>query len=63
MASLIITTLAYPFLAWYFHRKLDDFMEPGMLRKLSVFLAASIVCWVLGSAIDWAFPAQAIHLV
>ena len=62
MESLVISTLAYPFIAWWLHRKLEDVLPPGGTRKLIVFLGASIACWAIGSAIDWAFPGQAIQL-
>lgn len=62
MYSIIISTLAYPFIAWWMHRRLDDYLEPGALRKLIVFLSASMACWVISVGIDAAFPSQAIHL-
>ena len=63
MYSLILSTIAYPFVAWWLHRRLEDWLEPGLLRRLLVFLLASIACWALSSVIDWAFPGQAIHLM
>lgn len=63
MAALILSALAYPLFAWWLHRRLDEWLEPGATRRLLVFLLASIACWMLGSAIDWVFPQQAIHLL
>jgi hypothetical protein len=63
MPSLIVSLLAYAGAAWYLHRRLEDVLEAGMLRKLLVFLLASIVSWGVGAAIDWAFPSQALHLI
>ena len=63
MYSLLISTLAYPLVAWWLHRRLEDVLEPGAARRLLVFTVASVVCWGIGSGIDWAFPGQAIHLL
>ena len=63
MYSIIASLLAYAVAAAYLHVRLDEYLEPGPLRKLLVFLLASIVSWAVGAAIDWMFPAQAIHLL
>ena len=63
MYSIIASLIAYGVAAWYLHIRLDDYLEPGLLRKLLVFLLASIVSWAVGAAIDALFPAQAIHLL
>lgn len=63
MYSLIISTIAYPFVAWWMHRRLEDTLEAGAARKLLVVIAASVVCWAIGAGIDWAFPGQAMHLL
>ncbi|OIQ87373.1 hypothetical protein GALL_307510 [mine drainage metagenome] len=63
MYSLIVSLIAYALAAWYLHIRLDEYLEPGLLRKVLVFLLASIVSWAVGAAIDRVFPAQAIHLL
>ena len=63
MYSLIASMIAYALAAWYLHLRLEDYLEPGPLRKLLVFLLASIVSWAVGAAIDRVFPGQAIHLL
>ena len=63
MYSLIISTLAYPILAWWLHRKLEDVFDPGLTRKLLVFVIASVGCWAIGTGIDWLFPGQALSLL
>ncbi len=63
MYSILASLIAYALAAWYLHLRLDEYLEPGPLRKLLVFLLASVVSWAVGAAIDWAFPAQAIHLL
>ncbi len=63
MYSLLLSTLAYPIIAWWLHRRLEEWLEPGMVRRMLVFLLASIACWGLASVIDWAFPGQALHLL
>jgi hypothetical protein len=55
--------IAYALAAWYLHLRLEDYLEPGPLRKLLVFLLASIASWAVGAAIDRVFPGQAIHLL
>ncbi len=63
MYALLLSTLAYPFIAWWLHRRLEEWLEPSMVRRMLVFLLASIACWMLSSAIDWLFPGQVIHLL
>ncbi len=63
MYAIVISTLAYPLVAWWLHRRLEDLLEPGPTRRLLVFTLASVACWMISSGIDWAFPGQAIHLL
>ncbi len=63
MYSLIISTLAYPIVAWWMHRRLADVLEPGGSRKIMVVVAASGVCWAVGAGLDGAFPGQVLHLL
>jgi hypothetical protein len=62
MCSILISLLAYFIASWYFSGWISQYLEPSLAKKMVVFLMASIVSWIIGASIDWAFPAQAIHL-
>ena len=62
MYSIIISFVMYFVSAHYINKLIDDYLPPGSARKLVVFLIASIISWLVGAVIDWAFPAQAISL-
>jgi hypothetical protein len=46
MWSFIISTLAYPFIAYYLKKWLDDYF--GIQAGFLVMVVASIICFVIG---------------
>ena len=54
MWNLIISTIVFFIAAWYLHRFLEAQGIPsGMMRKLMVFVLASLVSWGAGEMVDW----------
>lgn len=62
MFSIIASLIVYIISSYYITRSLDDYLPPGSARKMTVFLIASFISWLVGAGIDWAFPLQAIKL-
>lgn len=61
MYSMIISLITYVISYYYIGKFMDDYLDRSS-KRLVVFILASFISWLVGSAIDWAFPSQAISL-
>lgn len=62
MYSILISFVVYVIASWYISKLISEFFEPGFTKKLVVFILASVISYMTGIFIDWAFPSQAISL-
>lgn len=62
MWSISISLVVYLIASYYLSNYLEEFLDKGMVKNLTVFILASIISWAAGALIDWAFPSQVIHL-
>ena len=60
MFSIIISFIVYIISSYYITRFLNDYLPPSFTKKMTVFLIASLISWLVGSGIDLALPLQAI---
>lgn len=62
MWSISISVVVYMIVAYYASKFLEDFLDSGLVKNLSVFCIAYLASWASSALIDYIFPSQVIHL-
>ena len=64
MWSLAISAVVYFVASWYCGRFVKEHWDlEGLAKKMVCFVAAFAFSWLVGAAVDWVFPAQAVDPV
>lgn len=63
MYSIIISMIVYVISSYYVSQLLYEYLPRGTTRSLAIFLISMLISWLVGTGIDWFFPAQAIKLL